>query len=78
MNPCRSDCPQGDCANCVDFGARARCEPAARRCPQVGACARACEPTGARVIDASISLKRLRWCPLFVDRRGAALEAAPC
>lgn len=19
MNPCRSDCPQGDCANCVGF-----------------------------------------------------------
>ena len=72
MTPCSSSCPHGDCANCVGFDRRARCEPVARRCPQAGDCARACD-TGGHAIDASVSLASLPFCPLYLDKRGAEL-----
>ncbi len=78
-HPCRSDCPAGDCAGCAfpPAAPRARCVP--RSCPQAEHCARAAQAPSAGTpdIDASRALCGGGWCPLFVDRRGAALlEAA--
>lgn len=58
----------------------ARCSPS-RRCPQLSACARACDwPEGDQepdVIDASITFgQRGSWCPMFIDVRGIDLRAA--
>lgn len=73
MTSCSSSCPHGDCANCVGFDRRARCEPVAQTCRQVGDCARACQSAPARVIDASVSLSRMPYCQLYLDKRGAEL-----
>jgi hypothetical protein len=73
-NPCRSDCPQGDCAGCVFPWptARSRCVPTA--CPQAGQCLRAAMPEAVDVLELDAS-RQLRGqpCWLFIDSRGAAL-----
>lgn len=55
------------------------CSPS-KPCPQSRTCARCdkalCDP-GKRAIDAMVLRHRGgSWCPMFVDARGAALEAA--
>ena len=81
MKPCRSDCPQGDCANCVGFADQQpdRCEP--KNCDQSCRCLRSKLPArwvlGERVvIDASAARKAIGFCPMFVDVRGSALLAS--
>jgi hypothetical protein len=73
-NPCRSDCPAGDCAGCVFPWptARSRCTPT--RCPQASTCARAGMAPAIDVleIDASRQLAG-QPCWLFIDARGMAL-----
>jgi hypothetical protein len=76
--PCRSDCPAGNCAGCA-FPPRAQCVPA-QPCRQSAACARhdarRCDPR-EQPIDASLLRHTAgAWCPMFVDARGAMLEAA--
>lgn len=76
--PCRSDCPQGDCANCDGLApARpiARCVPT--YCDQRGRCARAAlTPDGhTHDIDASGCKLPGGWCAMFLDVRGGALLA---
>ena len=78
MTRCRSDCPQGDCANCTGLGpARpvARCVPTA--CAQQSNCLRASMAPDSRThdIDASGCKTPSGWCPVFIDARGAALLA---
>ena len=57
----------------------ARCQPIG--CKQAANCARATDwPTGddieLQVVDASVSItNRQAWCPMFIDRRGLALQA---
>lgn len=74
-NPCRSDCPAGDCAGCVFPWPKttARCVPT--RCPQSDRCHRAAIAPGGDVveIDATCAQVAGEPCPMFIDRRGAAL-----
>jgi len=57
----------------------ARCEPSAC-CPQSRACARCksslCDPLQQPVDGTVLRHRDGAWCPLFVDARGALLEAA--
>ena len=74
--PCRSDCPAGDCAGCAFPSMLVRCVPAVT-CPQGERCARR-DPklsSRARAIDAS-ALHVGKFCPMFIDRRGVMLEVA--
>lgn len=74
--PCRADCPAGDCAGCAfpPPAPRARCVPYA--CPQVDRCERACMHPwdGVPDIDASVALVD-GMCAIFLDTRGTALLA---
>ena len=77
--PCRSDCPAGDCAGCAFPRVMARCEPSSP-CDQAQACARSkasrCSET-EQPVDCTVLRHSLgAWCPMFVDVRGAQLEAA--
>lgn len=49
------------------------CAPSSGCCPQSENCARRTFP--GPVVDASVSLRSLPWCPMFIDRRAAALAA---
>lgn len=74
--PCSPRCPAGDCAGCAFPPLLARCIPVLA-CPQVERCARR-DPRLSdcgRAIDAT-ALHVGKFCPLFVDARGALLEAA--
>lgn len=77
-NPCRSDCPAGDCAGCFGLQQRIvnRCVPA--DCEQRQRCARADVPSGlyGRDFDASGCKTPSGWCPMFIDKRGLALTPA--
>lgn len=72
--PCTPHCPAGDCAGCAFPVALSACRPS-RDCVQSHRCERALMSRGEVVIDAT-ALKVGRFCPLFVDARGAMLEAA--
>lgn len=77
--PCRSDCPAGDCAGCAFPPTIARCKPSTP-CAQAERCARRdpglCDRK-AKTIDGTLLRHACgAFCPLFVDRRGAMLEAA--
>lgn len=72
--PCHADCSAGGCAGCA-LPPRARCAPSS--CPQASRCARCNAVAGGTAeIDASVSLRTMRWCPMFIDSRGVALGAA--
>lgn len=76
--PCRSDCPAGDCAGCAFPPRLARCSPRST-CPQADRCARTdasrCDPH-EHVVDGTVLHHRTGvWCPMFVDAR-TMLEAA--
>ncbi len=75
-SPCRSDCPAGDCAGCA-FPPRAQCIPE-RPCRQAAGCARCdperCDPRQPPIDASWLKHSAGRWCPMFVDARGAALE----
>lgn len=77
--PCTSACPAGDCAGCVFPPRLVRCLPRTA-CPQADRCAHAdvdrCDPSQAAVDGTVLHHSLGAWCPLFVDRRGAMLEAA--
>lgn len=77
-SPCRSDCPAGDCAGCAFPPRVARCRPSVP-CEQAEHCAHRDAALSDRraTIDGTV-LKHGNgvWCPLFVDARGAMLEAA--
>ncbi len=74
---CRSDCPQGDCANCDGLPRPARrvsrCVPS--DCPQASACAHAAAAPSPdhHDFDASRCKTSDGWCPMFIDLRGLAL-----
>lgn len=79
MNPCRSDCPAGDCAGCAfPPPLRALCVPTGR-CHQQGDCARhfasMCSPTEQPVDCSVLRHSSGAWCPMFVDVRGRTLLA---
>lgn len=79
--PCRADCPAGDCAGCVfpsPTPLRARCVPTTH-CHQEHDCARRFESL-CSTVEQPVDCSMLRhsagaWCPMFVDARGAALLA---
>lgn len=54
---------------------RTRCVPEFTGCPQLSRCA--CASSGRRgtVVDASVSIKTLGFCPMFVDVRGPGKDA---
>ena len=72
---CRSDCPQGDCANCFGLPRprpTSRCVPA--DCAQASRCAHAAaSPARPNDFDASGCKTSDGWCPMFIDKRGLAL-----
>jgi hypothetical protein len=53
-----------------------RCLPS-RECVQSGTCARFRAARAVTTVDASICLRAGAPCPMFIDRRGLALRAAP-
>lgn len=56
--------------------AMTRCEPAARPCAQAGDCARTEVPHDPKALTMDGTVCKVGgWCPMFVDRRGAALVA---
>lgn len=77
--PCRSDCPAGDCAGCAFPPTRAQCVPE-RPCRQQGACLRRdasrCDPEQSPIDASWLRHSGGVWCPMFIDARGSALEAA--
>lgn len=77
--PCHSACPAGDCAGCAFPPHLARCNPRST-CPQAAQCQRSqpalCDPAQPVVDGTVLHHTEGVWCPMFVDMRGAALEAA--
>lgn len=77
--PCRSDCPSGDCAGCAFPPRLAPCSPSGD-CLQAYRCARTdatrCDAHEHIVDGMALRHSSGSWCPIFVDARGALLEAA--
>lgn len=76
--PCRSDCPSGDCAGCAfPPTTRTRCEPS-KPCPQAETCA-LCQRLDrcSATIDGTVTWPADEGrCALFVDVRWRPLETA--